>query len=130
VLVKIFFHDACFDGTASTALFARFYRDVLDPRVAIQPVPVQHRDGDPFAGLPVDGDDNACVDFRYCPSPRMRWWFDHHRTAFQPPTLRALFEADRSGTDAARAVRGRSLRHQVLRPGGAIVRRPGRPHPP
>jgi hypothetical protein len=98
VLVKIFFHDACFDGTASTALFARFYRDVLDPRVAIQPVPVQHRDGDPFAGLPVDGDDNACVDFRYCPSPRMRWWFDHHRTAFQPPTLRALFEADRTGT--------------------------------
>jgi len=98
VIVKVFFHDACFDGTASTALFSRFYRDLIDERSKVVPVPVQHRDGDPFADLAIDGDDNACVDFRYCASPRMRWWFDHHRTAFQPPSLRALYDADRSGT--------------------------------
>jgi hypothetical protein len=27
----------------------------------------------------------------------MTWWFDHHVSAFQPPELRAQFEADRSG---------------------------------
>ena len=30
-LLKIFFHDACFDGTASAAVFSRFYREVIDP---------------------------------------------------------------------------------------------------
>ena len=25
--VRVFFHDKCFDGTASAALFARFYRE-------------------------------------------------------------------------------------------------------
>ena len=28
-ILKIFFHDACFDGTASAALFAAFYRDAI-----------------------------------------------------------------------------------------------------
>jgi hypothetical protein len=89
--LKVFFHDACFDGTASAALFARFYRDVIGPAdLALQPM--QHSVGDPFAGIPIDGDDNACVDFRFTADPRMRWWFDHHKTAFQPPELRAIFE--------------------------------------
>jgi len=59
----------------------------------IVPVGVSHKLGDAFAGVPIDGDDNACVDFRYCPHPAMRWWFDHHATAFQPPELRADFAA-------------------------------------
>lgn len=25
--VRVFFHDKCFDGTASAALFSRFYRE-------------------------------------------------------------------------------------------------------
>jgi gamma-glutamylcysteine synthetase len=28
----------------------------------------------------------------------MTWWFDHHRTAFQPPALRAVFEARATDT--------------------------------
>jgi hypothetical protein len=89
--LKVFFHDACFDGTASAALFARFYRDVIGPaELALQPM--QHSEGDPFAGVGIDGDDNACVDFRFTADPRMRWWFDHHRTAFQPPALRAIYD--------------------------------------
>jgi hypothetical protein len=96
--LKIYFHEACFDGTASAALFSTFYRDVIDRDVRITPVGMQHRDGDPFAQVAIDGDDNACVDFRYSASPRMRWWFDHHRTAFQPPSLRAHFEGERSAT--------------------------------
>jgi hypothetical protein len=95
--LKIYFHDACFDGTASAALFARFYRDVIGP-AEVATVGMHHTDGDPFAGIAIDGDDNACVDFRFCADPAMRWWFDHHRTAFQPHALRDVFDGDTSGT--------------------------------
>jgi hypothetical protein len=91
-ILKIFFHDACFDGTTSAALFAAFYRQVIDTTVEVHAQGMIHRDGDPFDGVAFDGDDHACVDFRFSADPRMRWWFDHHPTAFQPPTLRAVFE--------------------------------------
>jgi hypothetical protein len=96
VRLKIFFHDNCFDGATSAALFADFYR-ARHPEAEIALQGVQHRRGDPFAGLSLDGDDNACVDFRYSADPRMTWWFDHHVSAFQPPELREQFEADDSG---------------------------------
>ena len=95
--LKIFFHDSCFDGATSAALFGAFYRDARGPAVQVALQGVQHRRGDPFEGLAIDGDDNACVDFRFSPDPRMTWWFDHHVSAFQPPELRAAFEADDSG---------------------------------
>jgi hypothetical protein len=97
-VLKVFFHDACFDGTASAALFAAFYRDVIDPTAETRPVGMVHKDGNPFEGVPLDADDHACVDFRFSPDPKMRWWFDHHPTAFQPPSLRAVFERDRQPT--------------------------------
>lgn len=95
--LKIFFHDNCFDGATSAALFADFYRHARAPEAEISLEGVQHKRGDPFAGRALDGDDNACVDFRFSPDPRMTWWFDHHVSAFQPPELRAQFEADQSG---------------------------------
>jgi hypothetical protein len=97
-VLKIFFHDACFDGTASAALFSAFYRDVIDHQAAVQPVGMVHRDGNPFDGVPFDADDHACVDFRFSADPRLRWWFDHHATAFQPPSLREVFERERRTT--------------------------------
>lgn len=96
--LKVFFHDACFDGTTSAAVFADFYRRVIDPRVEVIPVGMAHKDGDPFEGVPLDADDHACVDFRFCADPRMRWWFDHHPTAFQPPALRDVFEREHQPT--------------------------------
>ncbi|HTJ42203.1 MAG TPA: hypothetical protein VL463_08905 [Kofleriaceae bacterium] len=95
-VLKVFFHDACFDGTASAALFTRFYRDAIAPAQLVL-APMQHSEHDPFEGIAIDGDDNACVDFRFCADPAMRWWFDHHKTAFQPPALRDIFEE--SGTE-------------------------------
>jgi hypothetical protein len=97
-LLKIFFHDACFDGTTSAALFSAYYRAAIDRGVTIQPIGMIHRDGNPFEGVPLDADDHACVDFRFCADPRMRWWFDHHPTAFQPPSLREVFERDHLAT--------------------------------
>lgn len=95
--LKIFFHDNCFDGTASAAVFADFYRARFGRDVEVVLQGVQHKTGDPFEGHALDGDDNACVDFRYCDDDRMTWWFDHHVSAFQPQDKRAHFEADRSG---------------------------------
>jgi hypothetical protein len=57
-----------------------------------------HRDGNPFEGVPLDADDHACVDFRFCADPRMRWWFDHHPTAFQPASLREVYEREHLST--------------------------------
>jgi hypothetical protein len=92
--LKILFHDNCFDGAASAALFSRFYREAWKPDADISYLGVQHRPGDAFPPDAFDGDDNACVDFRYSPSPRLGWWFDHHVSAFQSPDDRAHFEAD------------------------------------
>jgi hypothetical protein len=97
-VLKVFFHDACFDGTTSAALFAAFYRDQIAPATQLVPVGMVHSDGDPFANAVFDADDHACVDFRFCADPRMTWWFDHHPTAFQPPELRDVFEARHSPT--------------------------------
>jgi len=97
-VLKIYFHDACFDGTTSAALFAAFYRDVIDPGTVAHPVGMIHKDGNPFDGVPLDADDHACVDFRFCADPKMRWWFDHHPTAFQPPELREVFEREHQPT--------------------------------
>lgn len=93
-VLKIFFHDACFDGTTSAALFSAFYRDVIDRGVDIRPIGMVHRDGNPFEGIALDADDHACVDFRFCADTRMRWWFDHHPTAFQPEALRDVYERE------------------------------------
>ncbi|TMQ10677.1 MAG: phosphoesterase [Deltaproteobacteria bacterium] len=97
-VLKIFFHDGCFDGTTSAALFAAFYRGVIDRGAEVHPVGMIHKDGNPFEGVPLDADDHACVDFRFCADPKMRWWFDHHATAFQPPALRAVFEREHRPT--------------------------------
>lgn len=95
--LKIFYHDNCFDGTASAAVFSDFYRKHIHREVEISYQGVHHINGDPFAGLPLSGDDNACLDFRYCDSDKMTWWFDHHISAFQPPSKKPHFDADRSG---------------------------------
>jgi hypothetical protein len=96
--LKIFFHDNCFDGVSSAALFSRFYREVIDTSAQVVPVGMAHREGDPFAEVAFDADDHACVDFRFSAEPALRWWFDHHATAFQPPELRAVFEQRHSPT--------------------------------
>lgn len=96
--LKVFFHDACFDGTTSAALFTAFYRDTVAANVVVDPIGMVHKDGNPFEGIPLDADDHACVDFRFCADPKMRWWFDHHPTAFQPPSLRTIFDRDHLDT--------------------------------
>lgn len=85
VRVKVFYHYKCFDGTASAALFSRFYRERIRPGVEFQFHGLVHRAGALFDEADFDGDENAIVDFKYSPSPKITWWFDHHESAFLTP---------------------------------------------
>ncbi len=83
--VRIFYHYKCFDGTASAALFSRFYRERIRQDADFQFTGLVHRAGSLFNEADFDGDENAIVDFKYSPSPRISWWFDHHESAFLSP---------------------------------------------
>ncbi len=95
--VKVFFHDKCFDGASSAAIFSRFYRERIHADAQFQYVGMTHKASKPFEDGVFDGDENAIVDFKYSSSPRLTWWFDHHQSAFLTPEDAANFRADRSG---------------------------------
>jgi hypothetical protein len=95
--LKVLYHDRCFDGLASAAVFSRFYRERERADVEIGYQGLAHRSGEVFPPGTFDGDENAVVDFRYSPDPRLTWWFDHHESAFPNPGDRERFAADRSG---------------------------------
>ena len=83
--VRLCFHDRCFDGTASAALFYRFYREKFDPAAEFGFTGMTHRASQPWTPGLFDGDENAIVDFKYSNSPKVTWWFDHHQSAFLTP---------------------------------------------
>ena len=56
-----------------------------------------HRAGNAFDRAQFDGDENAIVDFKYCPDERLTWWFDHHQSAFLTEDDEQHFLADTSG---------------------------------
>jgi len=83
--VRVFFHDKCFDGTASAALFSRFYSERIRDNTKFTFTGLVHRAGSLFNEEDFIGDENAIVDFKYSPSPKITWWFDHHQSAFLTP---------------------------------------------
>jgi hypothetical protein len=97
VIVRVFFHDKCFDGASSAAVFTRFYRERIDPKAEFRYTGMTHRASKPFEADVFDGDVNVIVDFKYSSSPRLTWWFDHHQSAFLTPADAENFRADRSG---------------------------------
>jgi hypothetical protein len=87
--VRVFYHDKCFDGACSASLFTRFYRECIAPladsTVEYEYHGLVHRAGALFNESDFTGDENAIVDFKYSPSPKITWWFDHHLSAFLSP---------------------------------------------
>src|SRR5689334_14752864 len=83
--VRLCFHDRCFDGTASAALFYRFYRERFDSNADFHFTGMTHRAAQPWEGDVFDGDENVIVDFKFSNSPKVTWWFDHHQSAFLTP---------------------------------------------
>jgi hypothetical protein len=94
--VRVFYHDRCFDGSCSAALFSRFYRERIRGDVDFVYSGLLHRAGSLFNEADFDGDENAIVDFKYSSSPKITWWFDHHESAFLSPADAAHFEQDES----------------------------------
>ena len=80
--VRVFYHDKCFDGSCSAAVFSRFYRERINEDVEFQYTGLVHRAGALFDENEFTGDENAIVDFKYSNSPKITWWFDHHLSAF------------------------------------------------
>jgi hypothetical protein len=96
VKVRVFYHNKCFDGCASASLFTRFYRERIREDADFIYTAVLHRAGALFDESQFDGDENVIVDFKYSPSPRITWWFDHHQSAFLTAEDAAHFEQQQS----------------------------------
>jgi hypothetical protein len=90
-------HGHCFDGLASAVVFTR----VLS-RIGAHDHELVYRGCGYGAGQlrpddsVLNGEQNAILDYRYQPTPRLTWFFDHHRTAFASPGDRLNFEQRRS----------------------------------
>ncbi len=95
--VCLFYHDRCFDGACSAALFREFYRDKVARSAEFVLTGLFHRAEQLFDLELFDGDENAIVDFKFCASPRLSWWFDHHQSAFLSAEDEEHFSRDRSG---------------------------------
>lgn len=83
--VRVFYHDKCFDGACSASLFSRFHGECIHPGAEYEYCGLVHRAGALFDEAEFTGDENAIVDFKYSPSPKITWWFDHHLSAFLTP---------------------------------------------
>jgi len=95
--LRILYHGNCFDGVSSAAIFTKFYRSTIDASAEVSYTPTMHRAGNAFDREQFDGDENAIVDFKYCPDERLTWWFDHHQSAFLSAEDEKHFLADTSG---------------------------------
>jgi len=96
--LRVLYHGHCFDGVASAATFTRFYLDRINPGADVAYGGLLHRPGNLLFDRDMfDGDENAIVDFKYSPSEKLTWWFDHHQSAFLTPEDEAHFRADHSG---------------------------------
>jgi hypothetical protein len=99
---RVFYHDNCFDGACSASLFTRFHRECIGTAETFDYQGLKHRVGALFDESWFAAENiNAIVDFKYSPSPRVEWWFDHHLSAFMTPEDEAEFrrgQADGSET--------------------------------
>jgi len=80
--VRVLYHDHCFDGAAAAAFFSRFIQGRFHPDAEFLYRGLAHKASELFTSDMFDGDENAIVDFKYSPDPRLTWWFDHHQSAF------------------------------------------------
>ena len=96
MLIRVLYHDHCFDGAASAAYFTRFMQ-FLHPDAEFRYTGMAHRASQLFDPELFDGDENAIVDFKYSSDPRLTWWFDHHQSAFLNAEDTEHFRRDTSG---------------------------------
>jgi hypothetical protein len=95
--IRVLYHDNCFDGVASAAVFSRLYRFRVAPDAFIEYEGLTHKAGQRIDDDQFGSSENAIVDFKYSSTPKLTWWFDHHESAFLSPQDEQHFRADVSG---------------------------------
>ncbi len=95
--IRVLYHDNCFDGVSSAAVFSRFYKGLVDPSAIIEYEGLTHKAGQQTSEDLFGDGENAIVDFKYCASNRLTWWFDHHESAFLSAQDEAHFRRDATG---------------------------------
>ena len=89
-------HGHCFDGLASAVLFTRLVQELEPSGVEASYRALGYGGSQPRPDEKLlSGSQNAILDYRYFPSDRLSWYFDHHRTAFASEEDREHFEARR-----------------------------------
>jgi len=74
-------------------MFMRFHRECVKTADRFSFHGLVHRAGALFDEKAFGPEENAIVDFKYSPSPRVTWWFDHHQSAFLSAEDQKNFEA-------------------------------------
>ena len=95
--VRVLYHDNCFDGVSSAAVFSRFYRAHIDAAAEIEYEGLTHKAGQSISDDLFGPEENVIVDFKYAASGKLTWWFDHHESAFLSAEDEAHFRRDHSG---------------------------------
>ena len=95
--LRVCYHDNCFDGLSSAAVFSRFYRATVDPSAEIEYYGLAHKAGQQMNDDLFGPGENVIVDFKYSASEKLTWWFDHHESAFLSPADEEHFRRDTSG---------------------------------
>ena len=87
-------HGHCFDGLSSAVVFSRLMKELGAPGPKFEYRTCGYGTGQARAEPALfTGDENAILDYRFSPSEKLSWYFDHHRTAFASPADRGVFEA-------------------------------------
>ena len=100
--LRVFYHDKCFDGACSAAVFTRFYRECIGTISNLSYQGLVHRAGALFEERDFIEGENAIVDFKYSASKKVTWWFDHHLSAFLTPEDQADFKHSQVNGEATR----------------------------
>ena len=103
-------HGHCFDGLCSAVVFTRLLSDLRargelsvpegsgskGPAIQFRYLACGYAPSQPALDGLLDGDQNAILDYRFAPTERLHWYFDHHRTAFANADDQAFFERQRA----------------------------------
>jgi hypothetical protein len=95
--LRVLYHDNCFDGLASAAVFSTFYRGRISPGAEVEYEGLTHKAGQLIDEGLFGSNDNVIVDFKYSASEKLTWWFDHHQSAFLSEADERHFREDASG---------------------------------
>ena len=87
-------HGHCFDGLSSAVLFTRLMHEQGLAKAKFEYRACGYGQSQQRAEEKLlVGDENAILDYRFSASPKLTWYFDHHRTAFPSENERQAFDA-------------------------------------